>query len=55
MVGEARRRGPAGRDERELHRAEIAKLLEEMVEQGMVESITDTRRITTWRVKGLRN
>jgi predicted transcriptional regulator len=32
----------------------LAKLLEEMVEAGMVERFTDTRRITTWRVKGLR-
>lgn len=31
----------------------LLKLLEEMAEQGIVESRTDTARVTTWRVKGL--
>jgi len=31
----------------------VAKLLEEMAEQGITESRTDTRRMTTWRLKGL--
>lgn len=31
----------------------MLKLLEEMAEEGMVESRTDTSRVTTWRMKGL--
>jgi hypothetical protein len=31
----------------------VAKLLEEMQVQGIAESRTDTRRVTTWRLKGL--
>lgn len=31
----------------------LFKVLEEMAEHGMVESFTNTRRETTWRVKGL--
>ena len=31
----------------------VAKLLEEMQVQGIAESRTDTRRLTTWRLKGL--
>lgn len=31
----------------------VAKLLEEMHTQGIAESRTDTRRVTTWRLKGL--
>lgn len=31
----------------------MLKLLEEMAEEGIVESRTDTSRVTTWRVKGL--
>lgn len=30
----------------------LATLLEDMAEAGLVESRTDTRRLTTWRVKG---
>lgn len=32
----------------------LNKLLEEMQKDGILESRTDTRRITTWRLKGLR-
>ena len=32
----------------------LNKLLEEMQTEGILESRTDTRRITTWRLKGLR-
>ena len=31
----------------------VLKLLEEMQEQGITECRTDTRRLTTWRLKGL--
>jgi hypothetical protein len=31
----------------------VAKLLGEMEAQGIAESRTDTRRLTTWRLKGL--
>jgi hypothetical protein len=31
----------------------MLKLLEEMAEDNIVESRTDTQRVTTWRVKGL--
>lgn len=31
----------------------MLKLLEEMAEEGIVESRTDTSRVTTWRMRGL--
>ena len=31
----------------------VLRLLEELQEQGVTESRTDTRRLTTWRLKGL--
>lgn len=31
----------------------LIRLLEEMAQQGITESRTDTRRVTTWRIKGL--
>jgi hypothetical protein len=34
-------------------RLKVARALEELEQQGLAESVTDTRRLTTWRLKGL--